>query len=136
MKKFRFWNTIARRFQPASQYAIDGEGKLIGYDYETQAYDDPSDFKDTCIVAQQFTGMKDTNGPAVYEGDWVAEKITAEMAANGDSANVGLIFFAAGTFMINGDGPLYEHVFSNSPDVLEDYLVIGNAFENPELNLS
>jgi len=81
----------------------------------------------------QYTGMIDRNGVEVYEGDIVAEKITEEMAANGDSAVVGVVYFAAGTFLIDGDGALYEHVFSDSPHILEDFIVIGNKFTNPEL---
>ena len=84
------------------------------------------------FVLQQFTGMKDRNGKKVYEGDIVAENFTPEMAANGDTATVGHIFFAAGTFMINGDGPLCDHVYGISPDILEDFLVVGHIFENPE----
>lgn len=69
--KFRFWNKIARRFQPAGKYAIDGEGKLVSYDYEAGAYDDPEDFSNTIIVPQQYTGLKDKNDKEIYEGDIV-----------------------------------------------------------------
>ena len=85
------------------------------------------------LIWQEFTGMKTKSGKGVYEGDIVAEKMTEEMAANGESCNVGRVFFAAGTFMIDGDGPLYEHTFSLTPDILEDYEVVGNVFENGEL---
>ena len=69
--KFRFWNKIARRFQPAGKYAIDGEGKLVYYDYELGAYQDPEDFSNTIIVPQQYTGLKDKNDKEIYEGDIV-----------------------------------------------------------------
>ena len=69
--KFRFWNKIARRFQPAGKYAIDGEGKLVSYDYELGAYQDPEDFSNTIIVPQQYTGLKDKNDKEIYEGDIV-----------------------------------------------------------------
>ena len=82
---------------------------------------------------QQYTGLKDKNGTPIYEGDIVVEKITEEMAANGNLAIIGKVYFAAGTFMIDGDGPLYDHVHSLSPDVLEDFIVAGNMFQNPEL---
>ena len=81
----------------------------------------------------QYTGMIDRNGVEVYEGDIVAEKITEEMTASDDTAVVGVVYFAAGTFLIDGDGALYEHVFSDSPHILEDFIVVGNKFTNPEL---
>jgi uncharacterized phage protein (TIGR01671 family) len=96
-------------------------------------YGDEIDFPDGRFVVQQYTGLKDSKGVEIYEGDIVAEKFTEEMAANGDSATVGVVYFAAGTFMIDGDGPLYDRTHSLTPDILEDFIVVGSVFENPEL---
>ena len=80
-------------------------------------------------TVQQFTGMKTKSGKDIYEGDILAEK---HNGGEGE-ANIGQVYFAAGTFMINGDGALYEHTYSLTPDILEDYEVVGNIFETPEL---
>jgi hypothetical protein len=57
--KFRFWNKIARRFQPPSKYAVDGDGDLVAYDYELGEYHGPTPFDKTIIVAQQWIGLQD-----------------------------------------------------------------------------
>ena len=122
--KFKFWNKIARRFQPASKYAVDGEGKLVSYDYEMMAYDDPVEFSNTCIVAQQYTGLKDKNGIEIYEGDIV--KATSDQYENENF--VGKVIFDEGCFL----------TWINKNDIRgiwgeDDIEVIGNIFETPEL---
>ena len=122
--KFKFWNKIARRFQPASKYAVDGEGKLVSYDYEMMAYDDPVEFSNTCIVAQQYTGLKDKNGIEIYEGDFV--KATSDQYENENF--VGKVIFDEGCFL----------TWINKNDIRgiwgeDDIEVIGNIFENSEL---
>jgi len=122
--KFKFWNKIARRFQPASKYAVDGEGKLVSYDYEMMAFDDPVEFSNTCIVAQQYTGLKDKNGIEIYEGDIV--KATSDQYENENF--VGKVIFDEGCFL----------TWINKNDIRgiwgeDDIEVIGNIFETPEL---
>ena len=134
--KFRIWHKHAKHFcGNLKKYLLNihtGELEVANYSdlYEEWYY---SDRMENDYIIQQYTGMIDRNGVEVYEGDIVAEKITEEMAANGDSATVGVVYFAAGTFLIDGDGALYERVFSDSPHILEDFIVIGNIFENSEL---
>jgi hypothetical protein len=57
----------------------------------------------------------------------------ADHDGSAGEANIGVVYFAAGTYMIDGDGPFYEHVYGHSPDILDNHTVIGNKFENSEL---
>jgi uncharacterized phage protein (TIGR01671 family) len=128
--KFRFWNKIARRFQPASKYAIDGEGKLVSYDYEMMAYDDPVDFSKTIIVAQQYTGLKDNNGKEIYEGDIIHYKFDgASYPKEACDLLLTCIYCPIfGGYIFNAPNDSYYYAEIRSYDE-----VIGNIFETPEL---
>ena len=113
--KFRVWDKHWKKFIDRRLFEFRSDGSL--------------DYNSSMVEVQQFTGMKTKSGVEVYEGDILAEK---HDGGEGE-ANIGVVFFAAGTFMVNGDGALYERTYSSTPDILEDYEVIGNKFENPEL---
>lgn len=75
----------------------------------------------------QWSGLKDRNGKDVYSDDIVQEQLIDGVGF------CGRVYFAAGTFLIDGDGPLFDHTYSLTPDILEDFLVVGNIHETPEL---
>jgi hypothetical protein len=115
--KFRFWNKIARRFQPSSKYAIDGEGKLVAYDYEMHAYDDPVDFSRTIIVAQQYTGFSD-----IYEGDILKYE-----------TGLGPIYWRVYWNSEDGQWRINKEHGGNVGSWFARHTVAGNIFENIEL---
>ena len=121
--KYRVWNPKVKNWDDGVWFYQSGQ-----LDHDTMAGE-----INKCVV-QRFTGMKDTRGTPIYEGDILQEIMTEEMAANGDSSTLELVFFTMGTYFI-GDlgGPFYDHVYSHSPDILDDYVVVGNKFETPKL---
>lgn len=119
--KFRVWDNSDEEWSSVSPH--------IGYSHNKGYFElEGSKYqRDNCII-QQYTGLKDSKGVEIYEGDILVEK---HDGGEGE-AYIGAVSFMAGTFMIDEDS-LYNYVYSNTPDVLEDFTVEGNIFENPEL---
>ena len=123
--KFRAWDKLAERFIKCDEvYQTRYILSLKGEFHNLQNGSGGNEY-----VVQQWTGTKDKNGKDIYEGDILA----ADHDGGEGEANIGVVFHAAGTFMIDGNGPFYDHVYGISPDVLDSHSVIGNKFENPEL---
>lgn len=118
------------RFVTDECYIRASDGELFSYeeDYGGAGTLDEM-FEKAKGVLVQYTGCKDKNRTPIYEGDILA----ADHDGGEGEANIGVVYFAAGTYMIDGDGPFYDHFFSHSPDILDNHTVIGNKFENPEL---
>ena len=126
MIKSRAWDKKENRFRYRNQFTVNGDGDIFCNDYGGKCENDR-------FVVQYYSGMKDRKGNDVYIGDILCETLSEEDASNGSGANIGVVYFAAGCFMIDGNSHLYDHTFSESPDILEDFTVIGNIFENSEL---
>ncbi len=109
---------------------VTTDNKFFSRDSEPNFYfDKNTHVKESPYVVQQYTGCYDKNRTPIYEGDILA----ADHDGGEDEANIGVVYFAAGTYMIDGDGPFFDHVYGHSPDILDNHTVIGNKFENPEL---
>ena len=132
--KFRVWSKVKQRWVENMLLLACIDGLPFAHIIEYDTIDDLTthhvyNASGLELTVQQYTGLKDRNGKEIYEGDIVVEN---HDGGEGES-NIGRVFFTAGTFMIDGDGSLYDHTYSLTPDILEDYLVIGNIFENPDL---
>ena len=69
----------------------------------------------------QFTGLYDKNGKEIYEGDIVKAKFFEKHIT-------GEIEFALGAFFVTGSS-----VSDNQMFIFNDFEVVGNIYENPEL---
>jgi uncharacterized phage protein (TIGR01671 family) len=132
--KFRVWDVATKEFiQDKKMCCLLSNGWLYFIDSSGQARVPRRSI--TCIenyIVQFFTGLKDKNNKEIYEGDILLETMTEEMAANGSGCSLDEVRFNSGAFLLDCE-PLYNYLSSAKPDILEDFRVIGNIFENPEL---
>jgi uncharacterized phage protein (TIGR01671 family) len=130
MKKYKIWRPVMKQFATDERYIRASDGELFSYeaDYGGTFSSHEKLEKVNCVLVQ-WTGCYDKNGTPIYEGDILAN----DLILPHDNDNIGVVYFAAGTYMIDGDGPFFDHVYGHSPDILDNHTVIGNKFENSEL---
>jgi uncharacterized phage protein (TIGR01671 family) len=132
--KFRVWNKTDKVMgKPFDIFKIVAISKEIF----SRGFSDT--FKDGEFELMQYTGLTDKNGKEIYEGD-ILENLTIskelEEYVNVDNKYCQIIF-SEGAFRLYFKGDL----LCNEPYEIEDigfydlnnYQIIGNIFENPEL---
>jgi len=122
--KFRYWNPIAKTYKMSWRYNLTHDGKILAYDVDMMDYDEPTDPKNSALVIQQYTGLKDRHEKEIYEGDIV--KAYSEEFENENFT--GKVIFDEGSFLTWINKNDIRGVWSG--DNIE---VIGNIMENPEL---
>jgi len=131
--KFRYWNPLAKTYKMSWRYNLTHDGKILAYDVDMMDYDEPTDPKNSILVIQQYTGLKDRHGEEIYEGDIVRIYNNTRILANNQKEcdALHIVEWATDRFdfvLINGEYMQGCGVFSTP-----NYEVVGNIMENPEL---
>lgn len=83
------------------------------------------DYNDKIVTLMQFTGLHDINGQPIYEGDIVS------ITDNTGDTYFYNIQWKPDCYMMVGDGGPGEWL---SMEEFEGCVIVGNKYENPELN--
>ncbi len=121
--------------------AWDKGSEYMHSNVQSGVYEDPDDWTEFSTVlglerfeVMQYTGLKDKNGKEIYEGDVVEYNDFNSLKTGGhaeDKIIVGKVIFICGMWMVeenNCGHDLYEGLVND-----EEFEVIGNIYENPEL---
>lgn len=136
--KFRAWDEQSKVMHQDFQFIKSGnEGNdWIVFISDKQKLIDTLHPFDNPYLSQQFkvmlfTGLHDTNGREIYEGDVVVIKM-------GDGERYSAVNYKNSSFMVDAEGFFGTEEFdlctlSYAVNEMDEVIVIGNIYENPEL---
>ena len=140
--KFRAWDKDGKEMIEANDFYQKADPKISGNGLHLSDFlginkDGTIGKEHENIVLMQYTGLKDKNGKEIYEGDIV--EFTVFDCFDNDTQYKGCIVWAGTRFMI-WSKPDYEFYGSDGGFDLDwaelqddEFEVIGNIYENPEL---
>ena len=123
--KFRVWNKKESRYDNES-YVVVSDGLLYGHNYGLYIVNQES------FIIQQYTGVKDKNGKEIYEGDILSYKQHLHNTSI-KSDKKDYIVYDNAMFCFKSDFGTQSFGGGMSNAGREEFEVIGNIFENPEL---
>ena len=120
--KFRAWDTQTKSmFGPES---LEGAARLCW----GEMLDNHDSGK---VILMQYTGLKDKNGKEIYEGDVVRGELPDHIKWDGKEYEIAKVKIDPAGVM-----PFYlitDYEGTHWIDEMEDFEIIGNIYENPEL---
>lgn len=129
--KFRVWHILTKEYLDPSWHYLNGNGQFcLHVPYESPS---PVVNRDNYII-QQFTGLTDKEGKAIYEGDILKASVPAKMATNPfDYRDVfRKVIWDEEKACFRADGAIYGF-YDDDACLMPWCEVVGNFFQNPEL---
>ena len=122
--KFRAWDTTNKEMFKDT-FAITESGQVVVVDQSSVFVSPDYVFVDNLVIMQS-TGLCDKKGTEVFEGDILHHQIQTEYTF--------IVKYDKDKGRWYGDGLSRTYRIDITKDFLQYYKVIGNIYENPELN--
>lgn len=132
--KFRAWDKIVGKMIHPGETLEDGELVVIGFDGVLQ-FSGEDTYRPSDFILEQFTGLCDKNGKEIYEGDILfgIEEGDGETTAWSDEYFCVIFDEKLSGFIAHEPKTKNQLWDEQLCELNNEYEVIGNIHENPEL---